>query len=86
MQRYGKSFLNFNDTYLKISKKNDTSLISHFKLGYTREELAMYRPAVFGNAIQGLIIILRAMVKLNINFVQAERLQDVREFFSIVAV
>ena len=45
----------------------------------------MYRPAVFGNAIQGLIIILRAMVQLNINFVQAERLADVREFFSIVS-
>ena len=55
-------------------------------IGYTLEELAMYRPAVFGNAIQGLIIILRAMVKLNINFVQAERLQDVREFFSTVAL
>ena len=58
----------------------------HLMIGYTLEELAMYRPAVFGNAIQGLIIILRAMVKLNINFVQAERLQDVREFFSIVAL
>ena len=57
-----------------------------FLLGYSMEELAMYRPAVFGNAIQGLIIILRAMVQLNINFVQAERLADVREFFSIVAM
>ena len=61
-------------------------LICILIIGYTLEELAMYRPAVFGNAIQGLIIILRAMVKLNINFVQAERLQDVREFFSTVAL
>ena len=49
-------------------------------------ELAMYRPAVFGNAVQGLIVILRAMVKLNINFVQAERLGDVREFFGLVSM
>ena len=61
-------------------------MILNVDLGYSIEELAMYRPPVFGNAIQGLIIILRAMVKLNINFVQAERLGDVREFFGIVAM
>ena len=50
--------------------------------GYTPDELKLYRPAILGNTIQGLIIILRAMVQLDLNFVHAERLMDVREFFA----
>ena len=52
--------------------KNNFKIILNVNLGYSIEELAMYRPAVFGNAIQGLIIILRAMVKLNINWTEQQ--------------
>ncbi|XP_023210029.1 guanine nucleotide-binding protein G(i) subunit alpha-like isoform X2 [Centruroides sculpturatus] len=51
--------------------------------GYSKEECLKYRLVVHSNTIQSLIIIIRAMGQLKINFGDPMRTEDARQFFTI---
>ena len=53
--------------------------------GYTEVDRKHYRPVVYSNTIQSLMTILSAMRKLDINFPDASRREDVKDFLELVA-
>ena len=49
--------------------------------GYTKSELKLYKPAIHANTIQGLMLIIQAMIPLNIDLVNPTTLDDISAVF-----
>jgi guanine nucleotide-binding protein G(i) subunit alpha len=73
-----RKFSTTSNIFLLISIR-----IIHEK-GYKKEECLSYRYVVINNTLQSLVTILKAMANLRIGFSDMERVQDAKQFLSLV--
>ncbi|KRX14257.1 Guanine nucleotide-binding protein G(i) subunit alpha, partial [Trichinella nelsoni] len=74
---------------LGAGESGKSTIVKQMKIihetGYSDEERKAYKPVVYSNTIQSMMAVIRAMGQLKIPFGVADRTDDARQFFALVA-
>jgi len=74
---------------LGAGESGKSTIVKQMKIihetGYSPDECECYRPVVYSNTIQSLMAIIRAMGQLKIDFVDPQRTDDARLFFTLAS-
>ncbi|KRZ38733.1 Guanine nucleotide-binding protein G(i) subunit alpha [Trichinella pseudospiralis] len=74
---------------LGAGESGKSTIVKQMKIihetGYSDEERKAYKPVVYSNTIQSMMAVIRAMGQLKIPFGIADRTDDARQFFALVA-